>query len=562
LARAEKDEVMPRLTPPRPGHSCEPLEDRRLLAAETLIAAGSVWKYLDNGSNQGTAWVAPAFSDATWNSGAAQLGYGDGDEATRVSTGSSTSAKAITTYFRRSFSVTNLSTVSQLLLKLKRDDGAVIYLNGREVRRTNMPTGAVSYTTRAVTAIGGTDENVFNPYTLDKSALVEGNNVIAVELHQSSPDSSDISFDLALQVDRVSTSPPAPADPFTVVMMPDTQFYAQSYPGTFNAQTDWIASRTGPDNIRFVTLPGDIVQNGASGADRNLTEWTRADTAMDRLDGVVPYSASLGNHDYDVVDNHSSATRYVEFFGPNRYAGRTWFGGASADQRNQYQIFSGGGYQFLHISLEWEAPDSALAWAQSVLNAHPGMPVMVSTHSYLKPDGTRSTSASYSAGNSGEAMWNEFVRVNPQVFMVMNGHYTGERHRVVTNNAGLPVIEMVVDYQGRSEGGQGFLRVMKFVPGENRIDFSTYSPSKGIYETDSNSQFSIPLDFVARFGQPAGTTSLSAVSTTSSTTTTRQTAKSPTLRPRLLAAPATPFATAGTVCGSSSLLDDDKVLMA
>src|SRR5688572_25842404 len=122
---------MARLTRSPGGCSCEHLEDRRLLAAETLIAAGSVWKYLDNGSNQGTAWVAPAFSDGTWKSGAAQLGYGDGDEVTRVSTGSATSAKAITTYFRRSFSVSNLSTVSQLLLKLKRDDGAVVYLNGR-----------------------------------------------------------------------------------------------------------------------------------------------------------------------------------------------------------------------------------------------------------------------------------------------------------------------------------------------------------------------------------------------------------------------------------------------
>lgn len=557
---------MARLNRPHRPCSCEHLEDRRLLAAETVLAAGAVWKYLDNGSNQGTAWSAPSYSDTTWKSGAAQLGYGDGDEVTQVSTGSTTSARAITTYFRRSFSVTNLATVSQLLLKLKRDDGAVVYLNGREVRRVNMPTGTIGHTTRAVMAIGGTDESAFKPYTLDRSALVEGNNVIAVEIHQSSPDSTDISFDLALQVERVGAAPTA--DPFTVAVLPDTQFYSQLYPATFDAQTNWIAGRVGPDNVKFVTHVGDIVETGSS-----LTEWNRADSSMDKLDGVVPYSAALGNHDYDQFNNHASATKYVQYFGASRYAGQSWYGGSSQNQRNHYQIFSGGGYQFLHITVEWESPDAGLAWAQSVINAHPGLPVMFTTHSYLKPDGTRSTSRSQAGANSGEDIWNELVRVNPRIFMVINGHFTGERHRVVTNDAGLPVIEMLVDFQGRTEGGQGFLRMMKFVPAENRVDFTTYSPTKGIYETDANSQFSIPLDFAARFGQPAAAAApLSAASSeptttttsSSSTTTTRQTAKPPTIRPRLLAlaAPTSPFATTGTVDERSSLLDDEEVLIA
>ena len=68
---------------------------------QTLLAYGSSWKYLDNGTNHGTAWRATGFSDAGWSTGNAQLGYGDGDEATVVSYGSNASNKYVTTYFRK-----------------------------------------------------------------------------------------------------------------------------------------------------------------------------------------------------------------------------------------------------------------------------------------------------------------------------------------------------------------------------------------------------------------------------------------------------------------------------
>src|SRR5678815_5910102 len=123
-------------------HSC-------LIAQTTLISYGSSWKYLDNGSNQGTAWRAVSFSDATWRTGNAELGYGDGDEKTVVRYGSSSSLKYVTTYFRKSISIANASLYSGLSLSIKRDDGAVVYINGTERYRTNMPTGTISYTTLA-----------------------------------------------------------------------------------------------------------------------------------------------------------------------------------------------------------------------------------------------------------------------------------------------------------------------------------------------------------------------------------------------------------------------------
>src|SRR4030095_8192708 len=166
-------------------------------AQTTLISYGSSWKYLDNGSNQGTAWRAVSFSDATWRTGNAELGYGDGDETTVVRYGSSASLKYVTTYFRKAISIANTSLYSGLSLSVKRDDGAVVYFNGTEVYRTNMATGTISYSTLAsadATDDGKTPQTV----SLSSSLLVNGTNVIAVEIHQRTRSSSDISFDLQL----------------------------------------------------------------------------------------------------------------------------------------------------------------------------------------------------------------------------------------------------------------------------------------------------------------------------------------------------------------------------
>jgi hypothetical protein len=164
----------------------------------TLVPMSSSWKYLDNGTNQGTAWSTLSYSDAGWKTGNAQLGYGDGDEATTVSYGTNSSNKYITTYFRKTFTVQDKSALSGLTLKLLRDDGAVVYINGTEVYRNNMPSGTIGYTTLAPVALSEPDE--YTPVTaqLSTAALVNGTNVIAVEVHQSSNTSSDLSFNLEL----------------------------------------------------------------------------------------------------------------------------------------------------------------------------------------------------------------------------------------------------------------------------------------------------------------------------------------------------------------------------
>jgi len=185
----------------------------RLLYPTALIHRGSLWRYLDSGVEPSTDWTQATFDDSSWKSGPAQLGYGDGDEATMVSFGGNASAKFISTYFRHALqrSITP-EAFAALRLSLLRDDGAVVYLNGQEVRRDNLPSGTVTATTPATGTVDGADESLFTTTHLD-IPLSSGANLIAVEIHQSSPASSDLSFDLELTAlarggpPVVSTSP-------------------------------------------------------------------------------------------------------------------------------------------------------------------------------------------------------------------------------------------------------------------------------------------------------------------------------------------------------------------
>ena len=163
-----------------------------------LVAKGALWRYLDDGSDQRTAWRDAAFDDSGWASGPAELGYGDGDEATVLAYGPDAKHKHITTYFRKTFDVPEPEGVALLTLALLRDDGAVVYLNGVEALRTNMHGGRVRYKTRARHAVGGSQEGQFLQHALDPALLVDGRNTLAVEIHQVRGSSSDISFDCEL----------------------------------------------------------------------------------------------------------------------------------------------------------------------------------------------------------------------------------------------------------------------------------------------------------------------------------------------------------------------------
>ncbi|MBK6831738.1 MAG: fibronectin type III domain-containing protein [Flavobacteriales bacterium] len=176
-----------------------------------LIPFGSTWKYRDTGSNQGTAWRASGFDDTAWASGPAQLGYGDGDEATVVSYGPSSSAKYITTYFRKTFTIADVSAFAGYGMRIKRDDGVIVYVNGTEVLRQNFNEGAIGYTTLAYQAVATTEEGQILEQILLPPQFSNGNNTIAVEVHQNAANSSDLSFHLGIDGPRCQSDCPSRA---------------------------------------------------------------------------------------------------------------------------------------------------------------------------------------------------------------------------------------------------------------------------------------------------------------------------------------------------------------
>jgi len=238
----------------------------------TFVTPGSVWKYLDDGSDQGTAWHGTNFDDSAWASGPAQLGYGDGDEATVVRSNRGDGSRIITTYFRRWFTVPNRWALTNLTVNLIRDDGGIVYLNGVEIFRSNMANGPVDYLTRAMAA-ANSEESTFFPTNVPLNLLRAWTNLLAVEIHQSSTTSSDISFDLHLGGDEFDRPPELaltrsgetliatwPAWAGTAVLEGATNL-AESSVWSPLTNTDILTNDlrratlpTGPDRIRFLRL--------------------------------------------------------------------------------------------------------------------------------------------------------------------------------------------------------------------------------------------------------------------------------------------------------------------
>ena len=393
---------------------------------------------------------------------------------------------------------------------------------------------------------------------------------------------------------------------FTIAVIPDTQFYTC---GTvpqptnlqiFKAQTTYLAQNQSTLGLKFVTHVGDVVEYGDGSSinyPKNYSttqniEWLNATAALDILDAAnIPFALVPGNHDYDNMYYSNSTTPggacpplvstpswWKNYFGSGSkyFKGKSWYGGASDSVGyvstgaagsgageypaagtlcnyglSSYQIFSAGGKKFLHISLEMEAGDSAIAWAQSVITAHLNYATIVTTHSYMAPpawgdnnlpqpqylgDPAALNAAQYLVGspngyNSPQNIWNKLIAPNNQIFMVLCGHSwtsiststgtyvepcgpgisKGENIRVDSNNSGNPVYQILTDYQGNivlgSGGGDGWLRLMQFDMANNSIHFytlnawSTNSSGKNVLAGQKSSVYS---DGMSDFDQPQG----------------------------------------------------------
>jgi hypothetical protein len=490
-----------------------------------LIPLGATWKYLDNGSDQSTAWRNPEFDDAAWASGAAELGYGD-SPVTTVSYGPDANNKYVTTYFRRTFTVSDPADYGALVIRLQRDDGAIVYLNGTEVRRDNMPAGTITFSTLAASAVSGADESAYYDSSITTTALVAGTNLIAVEIHQSSQTSSDISFDLAL-LGTVRNDPPAapvlisppnagtniaipptlsvsvsdpegvpmtvsfygrskqqvtPGADFTIIALPDAQNYTTTT-GTlakFASQTAWCVNERVTRNIVFAAMEGDITN------DNQDAQWQRAVTAMNTLESPspgIPYAISLGNHD----QLGGATTLYNTYFGVSRFDGRTYYGGHyGSDNNNSYQLFSASGMDFITIHLgsgDQVPPAAVLSWADGLLKSNASRRAIVVSHSIINA-GNPGTFSS-----AGQAIF-DTLKDNSNLFLMLCGHVPGEGRRTDTGTNGNTIHTILSDYQSDNEGN-GWLRILTFSPANNRITVQSYSPYLSQYDWGGAGSFTL-----------------------------------------------------------------------
>lgn len=181
----------------------------------TLVTRADTWSYLDDGSDQGnsdtvstsTHWTHPDYDDSSWGAGEAPLGYSNG-VTTTLNFGGNFSDRHITTYFRKEFTVAQVSEFLELELEIQYDDGALVYLNGVLQGRFNMADGVVHFDLVSIDGRSGIAETAWETLTLNPADLIEGENVIAIELHQERAGSSDLSFDFSLTARKSAGNPP------------------------------------------------------------------------------------------------------------------------------------------------------------------------------------------------------------------------------------------------------------------------------------------------------------------------------------------------------------------
>lgn len=313
-----------------------------------------------------------------------------------------------------------------------------------------------------------------------------------------------------------------PAAAYTVVVLPDTQYYASSWPHIFMAQTRWIAENRTAQQIAFVLHTGDLV-------DMDVPEqWTVAAQAMHALDGLVPYVITAGNHDYGkdhVADRMGMGSIY---FPPAQFAPFPWFQGTFEAEHieNSFSLVDVPGGRWLILALEFGPRDEVVTWANQILAARRDTPAILITHAYLYRDGTRydhvgapgqsfnphdyfvMVGQAGSSINDGAELWTKLVEPNSNVKLVLSGHDVngsgippGTAARLTSNRAdGSSVQQLLANYQTCTaapcesvHGGNGFLRLLRFPATGHTVAVETYSPYLDQSLTDAANQFTIDV---------------------------------------------------------------------
>jgi 3',5'-cyclic AMP phosphodiesterase CpdA len=274
---------------------------------------------------------------------------------------------------------------------------------------------------------------------------------------------------------------------WSLVLLPDTQHYTDKRPEVLDAQTWWIADHVDDLHIRYVLQLGDVTEWN------DVDEWERASHSMAALDHLVPYAVVPGNHDYDAHEERSS--RISEYFPPARTGAVAPEGGVfeQGNSENTFHLFDAGGDRWLVLALEWGPRDEVLAWAGDVLDAYPDRQAILVTHAYLYRNGYRYdwdtwgkkqkwnphrySRARWPVVNDGQEIWDKLISHHANVRFVFSAHVLGKHafaHRASFSPTGTLVHQVLANYQSWQDGGDGYLRVVRFY--DDFVSMESYSP--------------------------------------------------------------------------------------
>ncbi|MBR4397013.1 MAG: metallophosphoesterase, partial [Methanobrevibacter sp.] len=320
---------------------------------------------------------------------------------------------------------------------------------------------------------------------------------------------------------------------FSIVIIPDSQSYldfrsqkAVFYPinqyEIYYRQMEFIKNnsvKNGGD-FSFAIHVGDHVDHRSW----NMKEWRRAAEALDIINNEIPFLTVIGNHDYDRWAKGGSPTGtklYNKYFGPETefYKDKDWFGGSTSNGANMYAYFTACNKKFLVIGLELDPTQKDIDWATEVINNNKGLPTIVVTHSYLRgskeaDNKTQNKLATAYADLkehkfSAKEVWDSFITVNDQIFLIICGHVSKEGLRIDTNDSGNKTFAIMADYQDENQYldyigikkknvhycGDGWLKTLNFDFNENKIYVKTWSTEFNRYKTDDGAELTLDIDW-------------------------------------------------------------------
>ena len=293
---------------------------------------------------------------------------------------------------------------------------------------------------------------------------------------------------------------PVRQDRFALAVLPDTQYLFDADSADAAPLRETFRYLVEERAAVFLTHLGDITEHGTP------REITLASEAFRAIDGKLPYSVVAGNHDVPgTSDDRRGDTAYLQAFGPHRFVGTPTFAGASADGYNTAHLFPAAGRDWMVLALDWRTTDAGFRWAQGVIDQHPRVPVIVTTHDLAHPDHAGRAALS----PNGVQLWDRLIRDNDQIFLTLNGHHWPPARTVLPNAAGHAVHVHITNYQDRYYGGAAMIRLYTFDLARNTIEVETFSPwcrgrrSAAEVElaelTGPDDRFTLTVDFAARF---------------------------------------------------------------